>query len=76
MRDYRMEPEMELTARFAKRIANDGLYQSRLQHKRRRRALDERVKPLQAYRDQELARCHECFFDSDHPYHHARRRFV
>ena len=46
-------------------IAHDGLHQARLQDKRRRRALDERVKPLQAYRDEELARCHECFFGPD-----------
>ena len=49
-----------LTARLGERIANDGLYPARLRDKRRRRALDERVKPLHAYRDEELARCHEC----------------
>jgi putative two-component system hydrogenase maturation factor HypX/HoxX len=64
------------TVRLAERIADDGLYQARLLDKRRRRALDERVKPLQAYRDEELARCHECFFGPDRAYHEARRRFV
>src|SRR5262249_36608298 len=58
------------------RIANDGLYQARLRDKRRRRALDERVKPLQAYRDEELAACRECFVGPDRAYHEARRRFV
>ena len=53
------------TARLAERVAHDGLHQARLQDKRRRRALDERIKPLQAYRDEELARCHECFFGPD-----------
>jgi putative two-component system protein, hydrogenase maturation factor HypX/HoxX len=64
------------TARLADRIAHDGLYRSRLQDKRRRRAHDERLKPLQAYRDEELARCHDCFFGPDDRYHAARRRFV
>jgi putative two-component system protein, hydrogenase maturation factor HypX/HoxX len=64
------------TARLAERIADDGLYQARLLDKRRRRALDERVKPLHAYRDEELARCHDCFFGPDDAYHQARQRFV
>jgi putative two-component system protein, hydrogenase maturation factor HypX/HoxX len=64
------------TARLAERIAHDGLYRARILDKRRGRALHERVKPLQAYRDQELARCHQCFFGADETYHEARRRFV
>ncbi len=64
------------TARLAQRVAHDGLHHARLQDKRRRRALDERAKPLQAYRDEELARCHQCCFGPDRAYHEARRRFV
>ena len=64
------------TGRLAERIAHDGLYHARLLDKRRRRALDERVKPLHAYRDEELARCHDCFFGPDDAYHRARQRFV
>ncbi|MGZ4181272.1 MAG: hydrogenase maturation protein [Solirubrobacteraceae bacterium] len=64
------------TARLAERTAHDGLHHARLLDKRRRRALDERAKPLQAYRDEELARCHDSFFGSDTDYHEARRRFV
>ena len=64
------------TARLAEQVAYDGLYPARLQDKRRRRAVDERVKPLQEYRNEELARCHECFFGADDTYHEARRRFV
>ena len=64
------------TRRLAERAANDGLFQARLQDKRRRRAQDERRKPLQAYRAQELDHCRECFFGADHGYHAARRRFV
>ena len=64
------------TARLAERVGHDGLYRARLHDKRRRRKLDERAKPLEAYRDEELARCHECFFGPDAGYHDARRRFV
>ena len=61
---------------FAKRIARDGLHRARLEDKRRRRAHDERLKPLQAYRSEELAKCLQCFFGADPAYHDARRRFV
>ena len=64
------------TTRFAQRVAHDGLHQARLRDKRRRRAHDERVKPLEEYRQEELARCQQCFFGSDSGYHDARRRFV
>jgi putative two-component system hydrogenase maturation factor HypX/HoxX len=61
---------------FAERVAGDDDFGRRLEHKRRRRAFDEAVKPLQTYRDEELARSHECFFGPDRSYHQARRRFV
>ena len=64
------------TRRLAERVANDGLHRARLEYKRRRRASDERAKPLEAYRTEELARCHACFFGPDPSYHQARRRFV
>jgi putative two-component system protein, hydrogenase maturation factor HypX/HoxX len=64
------------TRRFAERVANDGLHHARLSEKQRRRAHDERVKPLHAYRIEELARCLECFFGPDPSYHEARRRFI
>ena len=64
------------TARFAERVAHDGLHQARLQDKRRRRVIDERVKPLEAYRREEMARCQQCFFGPDPAYHRARRGFV
>lgn len=64
------------TRRLAERVANDGLHGPRLEDKRRRRAHDEQVKPLHAYRIEELARCLECFFGPDRSYHEARRRFV
>jgi putative two-component system protein, hydrogenase maturation factor HypX/HoxX len=62
----------ELAEHFA---SNPGL-ERRLERKRRRRARDEQIKPLQAYRDEELARSNECFFGADPSYHRARQRFV
>jgi putative two-component system hydrogenase maturation factor HypX/HoxX len=61
---------------LAERLARNSGLPRRLEHKRARRAREEHVKPLDAYRDQELARCHECFFGANPSYHHARARFV
>lgn len=47
-----------------------------LEGKRRRRARDEALKPLNAYRQEELARSYRCFFGADQSYHDARHRFV
>ena len=64
------------TRALARQLASDGRLGERLDDKRRRRARDERVKPLQAYRAEEMARAHECFFGPDRSYHEARRRFT
>jgi putative two-component system hydrogenase maturation factor HypX/HoxX len=61
---------------LAEELANHGLHRRLLEDKRRRRAHDERIKPLRAYRIEELARCLECFYGPDPSYHAARRRFV
>jgi putative two-component system hydrogenase maturation factor HypX/HoxX len=72
-----LEGFRDRTRLIAERLADDpaGL-ERRLDRKRQRRAADERVKPLEAYRSEELARSHECFFGPDPSYHEARRRFV
>jgi putative two-component system protein, hydrogenase maturation factor HypX/HoxX len=57
-------------------LARDPGLDGRLELKRRRRARDERRRPLGAYRTEELARSHACFFGEDTGYHEARRRFV
>jgi putative two-component system hydrogenase maturation factor HypX/HoxX len=64
------------TRALAERLAKEPGLQQRLEHKRRLREHDERVKPLDAYRRHELARSRECFFGPDPSYHEARRRFV
>jgi putative two-component system hydrogenase maturation factor HypX/HoxX len=60
----------------AEKLARHQDWHSWLQEKRRRRAADERVKPLEAYRAEEMARSHACFFGEDRSYHEARMRFV
>ncbi len=60
----------------AQRLAADPALGQRLELKRTRRAADERARPLAAYRQHELERCHACFFGPDRSYHDARRRFV
>src|SRR5208283_1001252 len=47
-----------------------------LRAKHDRRLADERVKPLAAYRAEELAQMRENFWGPDPAYHAARRRFV
>jgi len=60
-----------LAWQLAQQVVSHGL----LEAKRRRRARDEQIKPLQAYRNEEMARSHQCFFGPDLSYHEARRRF-
>jgi putative two-component system protein, hydrogenase maturation factor HypX/HoxX len=66
----------EQTRGLAEMLANNAGLQRQLEQKRRRRAHDEKNKPLQAYRSEELARSPHCFFGPDSSYHNARRRFV
>ncbi|MGZ4392618.1 MAG: enoyl-CoA hydratase-related protein, partial [Gaiellaceae bacterium] len=61
---------------MAERLARRPDLDRRLEAKRRRRARDEAIKPLDAYRKEELARSYRCFFGDDRSYHEARHRFV
>jgi putative two-component system hydrogenase maturation factor HypX/HoxX len=62
--------------RLAGWLASPAGFSRRLEEKRRRRARDEQRRPLEAYRADEMARSHECFFGADRSYHEARRRFA
>ena len=62
--------------RYAERLASSPAGVTELAEKRRSRARDELRRPLAAYRADELARSHACFFGADRSYHEARRRFV
>jgi putative two-component system protein, hydrogenase maturation factor HypX/HoxX len=61
---------------FARDLGAGPYLTALLEGKRSARRRDERVKPLAAYRAEELARSYECFFGEDRSYHEARHRFV
>jgi len=61
---------------LAERLARHPHHSYWLEQKRYERARDERVKPLAAYRSEEMAKSHECFFGEDRSYHVARSLFV
>jgi putative two-component system hydrogenase maturation factor HypX/HoxX len=61
---------------LAERLARHPDVPHWLEQKRSERARDEQVKPLAAYRSEEMARSHECFFGEDRSYHVARGFFV
>ncbi|MEV0029751.1 hydrogenase maturation protein [Nocardia sp. NPDC050793] len=63
------------TRRAAARLAGSAELVQRLVAKKQRRATDESAKPLNAYRDEELARMHRDFAPGQ-PYHALRRDFV
>lgn len=54
----------------------EGALGPRIAEKRRRRELEERMKPLEAYRAEELARMHRNFYGFDPSYHVARHNFI
>jgi putative two-component system hydrogenase maturation factor HypX/HoxX len=60
----------------AERLARSRDLDRRRDEKRLARRRDELIRPLSAYRTQELIRSHECFFGHDRSYHEARHRFV
>ncbi len=60
----------------AQGIANDRTLCERLQRKQQGRARDEALKPLAAYRAEELARMRRNFYGFDSSYHIARSNFV
>ena len=64
------------TRRYAEALAGDPELGRALHEKRRRRLADELAKPLGAFRAEEMARSHQCFFGPDRSYHEARRGFV
>ncbi len=67
--------EVELTAR-AEAMARDPQFWNELKAKHARRLVDERAKPLAAYRQEELAQMRANFYGADPSYHEARARFV
>ncbi|MFH8683495.1 enoyl-CoA hydratase-related protein [Streptomyces lydicus] len=64
------------TAHLAVRLASAPSVHARIATKKAEREQDEAERPLSAYREHELARMHEIFFDPEQPYHALRRAFV
>jgi putative two-component system hydrogenase maturation factor HypX/HoxX len=62
--------------RMAENLAHRGEYAAELARKMARRAADERIKPLEHYRFEELAEMKRNFWGDDSSYHLARTAFV
>lgn len=61
---------------FCKEQSLRGDLSNELDQKRARRASDEAIKPLSAYRTEELAKMREIFYDPAASYHRERQLFV
>lgn len=61
---------------MAQALSQDDALEARIRQKRQRRAHDERMKPLEAYRAEELAHMHRNFYGFDPSYHVARYNFI
>lgn len=61
---------------YCQALTNDEVWQPLINALNHQREKDEAQKPLQAYRDAELAKMKACFFDADSLFHQARRNFV
>jgi putative two-component system protein, hydrogenase maturation factor HypX/HoxX len=66
----------QIIAAMAGALARTPELETRIAAKHRRRAADEREKPLAAYRAEELARMHRNFYGFDPSYHVARYNFI
>lgn len=62
--------------RIAENLADSARFPALLHSKRIQREADERIKPLDQYRREELARMHRNFWGDDPSYHMARTAFV
>jgi putative two-component system hydrogenase maturation factor HypX/HoxX len=66
----------EQITRIAERVATQDDLGALLDLKRRTREADEKIKPLQQYRLEELEEMNQNFWGEDPAYHVARKRFV
>lgn len=67
---------IDTVAAMAEEIAGDASFDARIEAKKRDRAQDEREKPLEIYRAEELARMRFNFYGFDPSYHVARYNFI
>ena len=66
----------EAIVEMACALSREDALPARLREKRRRCAADERAKPLEAYRAEELERMYRNFYGFDPSYHVARYNFI
>ena len=66
----------QLVQQKAVALAQSPFYSILLEQKRKERAADERYRPLEHYREEELRHMHQNFFGEDPAYHLARFHFV
>lgn len=66
----------EQIARIAEKFAHGGHLPALLSEKRASREADEKIKPLEHYRMEELAEMNQNFWGADRSYHLARAAFV
>lgn len=61
---------------IAEYLAISPLFEQRLKEKQHKREKDEKLKPLEIYCKEELAKMYDNFYASDESYHIARKGFV
>ncbi|HEX7027885.1 MAG TPA: hydrogenase maturation protein [Gammaproteobacteria bacterium] len=66
----------EYIVEYAEKLASPKAHRQLLEQKAKRRKADEKSKPLEQYRKEELHFMRESFFDPKSVYHQARYRFV
>ncbi len=71
-----MNEFVAMTKSVAEALAVDPGFETQIEAKRRQRAEDESVKPLEVYRAEELESMMLNFYDFDPSYHVARYNFV
>lgn len=61
---------------FCEGITKAEMWKELIHNKSRVRERDEKEKPLQLYREEELKKMHDCFYDPQSKFHAARHDFV
>lgn len=61
---------------FCDKLANRSAFKNYILTKKVERQVNETIKPLAVYREQELHEMSSCFFDRNSRYHIERKRFV
>jgi putative two-component system protein, hydrogenase maturation factor HypX/HoxX len=74
--DGNKEKYQQQLEKFCENLAQSEEYYDILDKKEAQRSNDEAVKPLQSYRDEELAFMYESFYNENSPFNCLRKEFV